>query len=478
MDDLFERIAGLSPAKRALLELRIKQRTASAGLAQTITPRGNRRSAPASFAQQRLWFLHQLDPDDASYNVPRAIRMTGFLDAAALTQTLEELVRRHDTFRTRFAFNGGMLQQVIGQDAVPLKLIDLSDLPDDERQSRADRLMAVDAAGPFDLANGPVIRTTLLRLGEREHILLFTTHHIVSDAWSAEILFRELGELYEAFSSGRPSPLPPLPIQYADFAEWQREWLQGEVLEEQLSYWRAQLAEATSVLELPTDYPRPPVPTFRGGLETATVTTALTDGLASLSRREGVTLFMTLLAAFQILLSRYAAQDEVVVGSPIAGRNRAEIEGLIGFFINTLALRTDLSGNPTFRELLRRVKDTAVGAYAHQDLPFERLVEELQPERSLGHTPFFRVMFQFKSAQGSQLKLKGLVLNPLSMSSGSSKFDLMLTVVEKDGVLRLLMEYSAELFKPDTIERMLRHYATLLKHLSVDLINELPLCAL
>ena len=465
MDELLARIAGLSPAKREILRRRIQERAGSAEPARAITPRTNRGPASASFAQQRLWFLQQLEPGDPSYNVPRAIRMTGSLNSAALERALAELVRRHETFRTRFVLTDGELEQIVGEDVIPLAMIDLGDLLPDDRQSRVDRLIAAEAAAPFDLTTGPVVRTTLLRQASREHILLFTTHHIVSDAWSAAILFRELGELYDAFSNGRHSPLPPLPIQYADFAVWQREWLRGEVLEEHLSYWKSQLT-AASVLELPTDYARSADPGTRGGLETASVSGALRSALLGLSQREGVTLFMTLLAAFQVLLARYAGQEDVIVGSTIAGRNRAETEGLIGFFINTLALRTDLSGNPTFRELLQRVKATAVGAYAHQDLPFERVVEELQPERDMGHTPLFRVMFQFKSAAGSPLAMSGLELQHLATSTHSSKFDVMLTAIDEDGALRLVMEYSVALFKPDTIERMLGHYTTLLQNVA------------
>ncbi|MEO6238545.1 MAG: amino acid adenylation domain-containing protein [Vicinamibacterales bacterium] len=464
MDNLLERIAGLSPAKREILEHRLNKRAAIAGLAPVILPRSNDAPAQASFAQQRLWFLHQLDPDGPAYNVPRAIRLTGPLNHAGLERALDAVVRRHDTFRTRFNFEDGVLQQIVGDAAIPLTRVDLTGLGAGERQVRADQLIAAEAVAPFDLSNGPVIRTTLLMLAASEHILLLTTHHIVSDAWSADILFRELGELYDAFTTGRPFSLPPLPIQYADFAAWQRQLLQGDVLQDHLSYWRGRLGDAPAPLDLPGDVAHPPVPSDRGGLATATLSKALAEDLFGLSRREGVTPFMTLLAGFQILLARYAGQEDVVVGSTIAGRNQAETEGLIGFFINTLALRTNLRGNPTFKEVLRRVKETAVGAYAHQDLPFERLVEDLQPERDPGHTPFFRVMFQFKSSQGRQLAMHELAVEHLSTSTASSKFDLMLTILDDDGVLTPWMEYSAGLFGRETIDRMLGHYTTLLRH--------------
>jgi amino acid adenylation domain-containing protein len=464
MEELSKRIAELSPAKRALLELRLKEGSARERLAQTIKPRVNRNSAVVSFAQQRLWFLDQLEENRALYNVPRALRLSGALDIEALQRTLNELVSRHEPFRTYFHSVDGTLRQIISEKAeISLARTDLSNLPPEEREERAKQVIREEAAHPFDLAHGPVIRASLLRLAEQEHILLLTTHHIVSDAWSAGILFRELEELYNAFASGQSSPLAPLAIQYADFAEWQRKWLQGDVLERQLSYWRSKLHGVTGILELPTDRPRSAAQTSRGAYKFLTLSKALSSALAELSKREGATLFMTLLAAFQTLLWRYSDQDDIVVGSPIAGRNRAEIEGLIGFFINTLALRTDLSGNPTFRLLLAQVKETALGAYAHQDLPFEKLVEELQPERDLGRNPLFQVMFQFQNTSGSPLYLKGLSVSKVDASTETAKFDLMMAAREEDGALMCVMEYNTDLFAGETIERMLGHYATLLE---------------
>jgi amino acid adenylation domain-containing protein len=468
MDDLNKRIATLSPAKRALLELRLKREGASVAAGQTITPRINRQakqvSARVSFAQERLWFLSQLEPESKSYNIPRLIRMTGALHLEALRQALNEIVRRHEPLRTRFALVDGTLTQVIERDALlPLPVIDLTHLPASEREIRSRELAKQEAERPFDLARGPVIRTSVLQLSADQQLLLLTTHHIVSDAWSAGILFRELGELYEAFSTGKPSPLAPLSIQYADFAEWQREWLQGEVLEEQTSYWRNQLADAPAILDLPTDRPRPAVQTFRGAWQSIALSKTVSEQLAELSQHEGATLFMTLLAAFTTLLWRYSAQDDIVVGTPIAGRNRSEIEELIGFFINTLVLRTHLSGNPSFRELLARVKETALGAYAHQDLPFEKLVEELQPERDLGRNPLFQVMFQFQNAPSSTLALRGLRLTTEGVGSGTAKFDLFLVAYESDGALQFLIEYSTDLFDAETIKRMLIRFSILLE---------------
>jgi non-ribosomal peptide synthetase component F len=474
MEDLQKRIGELSPAKRALLERRLNKRAN-----QTIKARANRDSAMASFAQQRLWFLDRLEENRALYNVPRALRLMGSLNVEALTRTLNELVIRHEPFRTHFELIDGTLRQIIS-DHLDLRLtyVDLQDVPAHEREERAKKLTAREALQPFDLAHGPVIRATLLKINDQDHILLLTTHHIVSDAWSAGILFQELSDIYEAFASGESSPLAPLAIQYADFAEWQRQWLQGDVLERQLSYWRNKLDGITGVLELPTDYSRTAGQESHGAYRFLTLPKALSDELIELSQREGVTLFMTLLAAFQILLWRHSGQEDVVVGSPIAGRNREETENLIGFFINTLALRTDLSGNPTFRQLLEQVRHTALDAYTHQDVPFEKLVEELQPERDLGRNPLFQVMFQFQNTAPARLRMKDLSVSKIDTSTETAKFDLMLATGEKDGALECVIEYNTGLFADETIDRLLKQYATLLKGIVAnpeDRIADLPL---
>ena len=476
MNDLDKRIAELSPAKRALLELRLKKEKM---LAQTIQPRTNRGSAAVSFAQQRLWFLDQLEANRALYNVPRALRVTGVLDVDALHRALNELVSRHEPFRTSFETVYGTLRQIIHERSeIVLVHTDISHLPSSAREERAKQLAREEAGRPFDLARGPVIRAHLLRLGEQEHILLLTTHHIVSDAWSAGILFKELGELYNAFANGQPSPLEPLAVQYADFAEWQRAWLQGDELERQLAYWKSKLQGVTGILELPTDRSRTSGQSSEGAYQYLTLSKNLSDKLAELSKREGATLFMTLLAAFQILLSRYSNQHDIVIGSPIAGRNREEIEDLIGFFVNTLVLRADLSRNPTFRELLEQVKETALGAYAHQDVPFEKLVEELQPERDLHRNPLFQVMFQFQNALPAPLQLNGLTVDKVQTYNEAAKFDLMLMTYEHEGALKCLIEYNSGLFDRATIGRMLQHYATLLEAIVVNpdgLVASLPL---
>jgi len=342
---------------------------------------------PTSFAQQRLWFFDELERASSVYNIPSAFRLTGPLNVAALEQSLNEIVRRHETLRTTFAVEDGQPMQVIAPAlAVTLGVVNLRELGKIEREAEARRLAAEEAQRPFDLAHGLLVRLSLLRLDEEDHVLLLTMHHVVSDGWSMEVFFRELSVLYEAFSARKPSPLPELPIQYADFAVWQREWLRGEVLQAQLFYWRKQLDGAPAVINLPSDRHRPALQSYRGERQSFELSKELTHGLKALSRKEDVTLFMALLAGFQTLLHRYTGQDDIAVGSPIANRNRAEIEGLIGFFVNTLVLRTDLSGNPSFQELLRRIREVALAAYAHQDLPFEKLVEELQPKRDLSRT--------------------------------------------------------------------------------------------
>ncbi|HEV3049323.1 MAG TPA: condensation domain-containing protein, partial [Longimicrobium sp.] len=374
----------LSAAKRALIEARLRGQARLSG----IVPRAHRDGAPLSFAQERLWFIDRLEPESAVYGMPMALRLAGALDHAALERALGEVVRRHEVLRTVFGEADGSPVQVIapfGGFALPVE--DLSALGEADREAAVTRRADEEASRPFDLSAGPLFRAALLRLGQEDHVLLLSMHHIVSDEWSMGVLFGELSVLYEAYREGRESPLPELPVQYADYAVWQREHLAGEVLQRHLSYWRERLAGAPELLELPIDRPRPAVRTHRGGTVPVELSPELLERLQALGRSEGATLYMTVLGAFQVLLSKYAGSDDVVVGSPIAGRTRREVEGLIGFFVNTLVLRTDLSGDPGFREVLRRVREVTLGAYAHQDLPFERVVEELQPERGIGQVP-------------------------------------------------------------------------------------------
>jgi len=434
---------------------------------------------PLSFAQQRLWFLDQLEPGSTVYNVPGALRIEGALRVEVLERCFNEIVRRHEALRTTISTVEEEPVQVIAASTnVSLPVIDISHFSETEREEEARRLVLEEANKPFDLRQGPLFRTALIRLGENDHILLLSLHHIVSDGWSMGVLYRELSALYRAFANEEPSPLPDLPIQYADFAAWQREWLQGEVLESQLSYWKKQLGGAPAVLNFPTDRPRPARQSYRGARQSIELSSELTQALKALSRKEGVTLYMTLLAGFQILLHRYTGQDDIVVGSPIANRNRIEIEGLIGFFVNTLVLRTDHSGNPTFRELLRSVRETALEAYAHQDLPFEKLVEELRPERDLSRSPLFQMMFVLQNAPARELNSKGLNVSPMRMAGETTKFDLTLSVHEGGSGLRAAVQYATDLFDETTMVRMLAHFETLLESIVSQPhwhIDELPI---
>jgi amino acid adenylation domain-containing protein len=430
-------------------------------------PRGG--ELPLSFAQERLWFLDHLEPGSPFYNVPGALRLAGALDAAALEWALGEVVRRHEALRTVFPARGGRgVQVVLPPEPFALPLEDLRDLAEAEREAAVRRAVDEEVRHAFDLARGPLLRARLLRVADEEHVLAMVMHHVVSDAWSTGIFFGELGEAYRARLAGRDPALPPLPVQYADFAVWQREWLQGEVLERQLGWWRERLRGAPAVLELPTDRPRPPVQRFHGASHVFAVPDDAARALRALGRREGATPFMVLLAGFQLLLARYAGQDDVVVGTPIAGRNRQETERLIGFFVNTLALRTELWDDPGFRELVARVRETTLGAYQHQDLPFERLVEELQPERSLSRTPLFQVMFVFQNAPPGALDLGGVAVEPVEFEFRSEKFDLTLTMLESPDGLLGGIQYSTDLFDAATVERMGRHLATLLADAARD----------
>ncbi len=453
--------------KRALLADLLRQQAARA------------RTAPLSFAQQRLWLLAQLDPDSAAYNISRALHMQGELNVAALRQTFNTIVARHDVLRGSFdLIDGEPVQLIAPHLEIDIPVMDLERLPESERQREVTRLVTAEARRPFDLARGPLLRASLLKLSSQDHVLLLTMHHIVSDGWSLGVLVKEMAAIYQAIIEHRRVDLAEPPIQYADFARWQREWLQGEVLEEQLGYWRQHLAGAPVVLNLPVANPRRSMQTFSGGHCFKRLSPAQSAALVGLSRREGATLFMTLLAAFQTLLYRYSRQEDLVVGTPIAGRNRAETEDLIGFFVNTLPLRTSLAGNPTFRELLRRVRETALGAYAHQDLPFERMVEELQPERSLSHTPLFQVMFALQNHPKAGFNLPAVNIALLDRETDFSKFDLTLYMSENVNGLSCWLEYNSDLFAASTIERLLGHYEVLLKSVGADpdrRLSELPL---
>ena len=429
----------------------------------TISPRESSHNLPLSFAQQRLWFLNQLEPDSPFYNISAALRLNGLLNVAALEQSFNEIIQRHEILRATFNVVDGEAIQVINpQEKLTIKLIDLTALPAQKQETEAQQLANQEAGQPFDLATGPLVRSTLLCLDEAEHILLFTMHHIISDGWSTDILVREVATLYECYCNGKPSPLPELPIQYADYAVWQRQWLQGEVLTTHIDYWKQQLQDNPPVLELPTDRPRPHVQSYRGSIQSFQLPQDVTVALKTLSQQEGSTLFMTLLAAFKVLLYRYTSNGDIVVGSPIANRDRSELESLIGFFVNTLVLCTNLSDNPTFRELLGRVREVTLGAYEHQDLPFDLLVEELKPQRDLSHTPLFQVMFVLQNAPMSAVELSGLTLQALQSETSTAKFDLTLLMQETESGIRGALEYNTDLFDAATIAQMAEHLQTLL----------------
>ncbi|HSK76486.1 MAG TPA: amino acid adenylation domain-containing protein, partial [Thermoanaerobaculia bacterium] len=427
-----------------------------------VRPVPRDRELPLSFAQQRLWFLWQLEPESPVYNNPKALRISGALDPGLIERTLGEIVRRHEVLRTTFpAADGRPAQRIDPAARLALPVQDLSALPDPEEEAR--RAARAEALAPFDLAREIPVRGRLLRLAARDHVLLLSTHHIASDAWSLGVLEREVTALYAAFAAGRPSPLPELPVQYADFAAWQREWLQGEVLERQLAAWREQLAGALPLLPLPLDRPRPPVASSRGELLRLSLPPALARSLAELCQRRALTLFMPLLAGFQALLARLSGQPDVSVGTPIAGRRHVETEGLIGFFVNTLVMRSRVDAGRSFEGLLGQVRDLALAAYAHQDLPFERLVEELSPERSLAHTPLFQVMLILQNVERSGVRVGDLELSPFGAEAGVAKFDLLLSVTEEDGELHGLFEYRAGLFDRTTVLRLAAHLVSLLE---------------
>ncbi|MEH2127084.1 amino acid adenylation domain-containing protein [Nostoc sp.] len=446
---------------------------------------------PLSYAQQRLWFLDQLESNSALYSIVIGLRLVGTLNLAALEQSLKEIIDRHEALRTNFVTVDGKPTQIIQtQTNWTVTVIDLQHLPTlalsaasasaevTEQKTAAQKLLEQRAIEPFDLAHDPLMRATLVMLSPTEQWLLVCMHHVVSDGWSIGVFVQELQTLYNAYSQGQPSPLLPLPIQYADFSIWQRQWLQGEVLQNHLSYWQQQLANAPTFLPLPTDRPRPAVQTFNGSYHVFTLSVELTQKLLQLSQQQGVTLFMTLLAAYNTLLYRYTGQEDILVGTPIANRDRTELEGLIGFFVNTLVMRTDLAGNPSFNELLPRLREMALSAYAHQDLPFEMLVEALQPERDLSHTPLFQVMFVLLNAPMSEIELTGLSVSGLPIGITTAKFDLTLTMENTPNGLFGWWEYNTDLFDSSTIERISGHFLTLLEAIVAnpsERISQLPM---
>jgi amino acid adenylation domain-containing protein len=465
MSQLTKQIEALPPEQRDLLVLLLSKKKREEATRSHITPVSRTSDAfPLSFAQQRLWFISQLQQDSAAYNMTGGVRMEGPLSVATLERAFDEIVRRHESLRTVIRqIDGEPVQVITSPPRFDLSKFDLRNVAEAEREAEAQRLLEREAHKTFNLEQGPLFRATLLLLSAQEHILLLNMHHIISDGWSKAILVRELLTLYEAFAGGQSFTLPELPVQYIDFAAWQREWLQGEVLDKQLSYWKEKLAGAPSLLELPTDRPRPPTQSFRGVRQPVVIPEALTESLRELGESENATLFMTLLAAFEVLLFRHAGQDDIVVGVPIKGRNKPELENLIGFFVNTLPVRIDLSGNPTFRELLGRVREAALGAYEHQDLPFEKLVDVTQLERDTSFSPLFQVMFHLDNIGAPAFALPGMRLTPLDADTGTSKFDLTVDLAESSTGLKGWLEYSTELFDDATIQRLSERFQVLLK---------------
>ncbi len=480
MAELAEALGHLTPKQRDLLLRRLeRQGMAAPGRLEADrigrlprNPDGGG-ELPVSFTQQRLWFLDRLQPGSPLYNLPSAIEAEGRLELAALAASLREIVRRHEALRTTFAARAGAPVQVVhavtavtavtAAVAIELPVVDLAGLPPPARQAEAQRLATAEARRPFDLARGPLMRSLLLRLASDHHLAVLTLHHIVSDGWSMGVLVREIAALYPAFLSAAPSPLPALPVQCADFAAWQRERLEGEALERELAFWRAAVAGAPLVLDLPTDRPRPAVQTFRGAQAAVRLEPELVAALRERGRASGYTLFMLLLGAFEVLLARWTGQEALLVGTPVAGRARPEVQGLIGLFVNTLPLRADLAGEPSLGELLKRVKQTELAAFAHQDLPFGRLVEELHPDRDLSRSPLFQVMFALQRAEAEGLRLPGLTLRPRDLDTGTAKFELTLQLAEGADTVAGWIEHNSDLFDAATVERMADQLATLLR---------------
>src|SRR5829696_2350698 len=457
--------AQLAERKNELLEFMRQVQSFLEPAAPPIEPAPRDVDPPLSYSQERLWFTAQWEPESAAYNISDAIVVEGHIDLPALEKSLNEIIRRHEILRTSFINKGGEPVQRIAPEAqLGIKLIELEHFAAAEREAETQRIIGAETATPFDLGQSPLLRVVLIRQEAERHLLLVSAHHIISDGWSTAVLIHELVSLYSAFTSGEPSPLSPLPTQYADFALWQRQWLAGERLESEARFWRAQLQGAPTSLDLPTDKPRPAARTTRGATHRFELSEKLSSAVRELSQQERVTPFMILLAGWSVLLGKYSGQEEVLVGSAHAHRSRTELESLIGFFVNTLVLRTNLSGDPSFLELLARVRDVTISAQGHQDLPFEKLVDELQLERDLSRTPVYQVAFTFQNAPEAELRAPGLVLTRLQLPSHTAKFDLTLIITDSEPAMTGELEYSSDLFEAETIVRMVDHLQTLLAH--------------
>ena len=477
--------APFSPERRRLLQLLLKEKGVCASdlkLAPAITRRPENDRAPLSLNQEGLWFIDHLDPGRANYNIPGAVRLKGRLDVKALERSLGEIVRRHKVLRTTFHMRGDgtPFQVVAPYQPFHLPVIDLATLTEASREAEALRLATEESGKPFDLGCGPLFRAFLIRLSDQEHALIFNVHHIVCDGWSMGVFTRELTALYEAFSQGKPSPLPELTIQFSDFAAWEREWLKEEVLDSHLSFWRKHLSGAPPTVRLPTDHLRPSAPSYHGRHHTIRFSKTLSEALRSLSQREGVTLYMTCLAAFKTLLHWYSGQEDLIVGTAIANRDRSELEDLIGYFATVLPFRTKLAGNPTFRELLRRVQAVTLGVSAHH-LPLATIVKELHPERHASRNPFFQIEFTLLTpdrnpavygyavaAAIETVEFSGLTMTPLEVEGGISRFDLAVIVWDMPDGIRGTAEYSTDLFEPETIARMIRRFEFMLNQVIAE----------
>jgi hypothetical protein len=416
-----------------------------------------------SYAQQRLWFMEQLEPGSGAYHIPLAVRLKGVLDEDSLRNSLQAIVQRHEVLRSRFVDKNGQLVQIIDNPGMlDLRFWDLSQDPEEERQRRALSIVDQETRTPFHLSKGPLLRAGLLRLSPEEHILTLTLHHVVSDGWAMNLLVQEFSVLYSALHRGQPGRMPDLHIQYADYAAWQRGWLKGEVLEVQLSYWRRQLAGAPA-LELPTDWPRPVVPAHRGKTEVFEVGIQTAEILKALSQREGVTLFMTLLSALAVVLGHASRQEDLLIGTDVANRNHLHTERLIGFFVNQLVLRVNLSGNPTLRELFKRVRQTTLAAYTHQDVPFEKVVEDLAPERSLARAPLFQVKFVLQNTPQEEFQLPDLAVESLEVEDTTSKFDMLLNMADTGQGLAGWNQYDSDLWEASTARSLMSLYCACLQ---------------
>ncbi|GAX38392.1 non-ribosomal peptide synthetase [Nodularia sp. NIES-3585] len=462
-NEISARRSQLSPSQKAILEKRLRGECNLKTQEIVIPRRSHHNPVPLSFAQQRLWFLAQLESDSSFYNLPALVRLQGQLNVKALQQSFDEVLRRHEVLRYNFQImEGKPIAFISPATSLPLFAVDLSELLIDKQEAQVRQLAEKEAQQSFDLSNDILLRVKLLRLSEKEHMLLFTMHHIISDGWSISVLVHELATLYRAFCDQQPSSLAELPIQYADFAIWQQQYLQGEVFSVQQAYWKQNLREPLTVLQLSTDYPRPAVQRYKGRKHYFTVSNSLTTALKSLSQQAEATLFMTLLAAFKTLIYRYTEENDIIIGTAIANRNFSEIEKLIGCFVNTLVLRTDVSGNPSFLDLLGRVRKVALDAYSHQDFPFDKLVEEIQPERNLSYNPIFQVWFAFNNSPMPPLEIEELTMSISELDSETAQFDLSLDMVEQQEELVGTLEYNSDLFDADTINRMAEHFQTLL----------------